>query len=237
MICFLIPGQSDACTAVNSSCGTLPTSDLFSTSRETGDSLNDCTIILVDEIYKIEEPGTASPISAGTPKRECGVELLHVCPSLCCPASCVCGDQRFQSPSTCPAVPPLAISRGWWHSVSRVCVCPQDRVALCARPARTTQTRPAGSVLVTSVGGSRTQTSSSCVTSVTWPSTSTACSLPSAGSQTRTGRSGEGWGCPSDIWSGAGEGWGSRLPCSIAVQGWVFGDLFLVKLHCFSGVQ
>ncbi|NXQ49218.1 UHRF1 ligase, partial [Catharus fuscescens] len=39
---------------------------------ETGDSLNDCTIILVDEIYKIEEPGTASPISAGTPKRQSG---------------------------------------------------------------------------------------------------------------------------------------------------------------------
>ncbi|NXE67651.1 UHRF1 ligase, partial [Calcarius ornatus] len=39
---------------------------------ETGDSLNDCTIILVDEIYKIEEPGTASPISSGTPKRQSG---------------------------------------------------------------------------------------------------------------------------------------------------------------------
>ncbi|NXI32676.1 UHRF1 ligase, partial [Sterrhoptilus dennistouni] len=37
-----------------------------------GDSLNDCTIILVDEIYKIEEPGTASPISSGTPKRQSG---------------------------------------------------------------------------------------------------------------------------------------------------------------------
>ncbi|NWI51626.1 UHRF1 ligase, partial [Calyptomena viridis] len=39
---------------------------------EAGDSLNDCTITLVDEIYKIEEPGTASPISAGTPKRQSG---------------------------------------------------------------------------------------------------------------------------------------------------------------------
>ncbi|NXY37081.1 UHRF1 ligase, partial [Pomatorhinus ruficollis] len=39
---------------------------------EPGDSLNDCTIILVDEIYKIEEPGTASPISSGTPKRQSG---------------------------------------------------------------------------------------------------------------------------------------------------------------------
>ncbi|NXQ59030.1 UHRF1 ligase, partial [Anthoscopus minutus] len=39
---------------------------------EAGDSLNDCTIILVDEIYKIEEPGTASPISSGTPKRQIG---------------------------------------------------------------------------------------------------------------------------------------------------------------------
>ncbi|NXK38781.1 UHRF1 ligase, partial [Piprites chloris] len=39
---------------------------------EAGDSLNDCTIMLVDEIYKIEEPGTASPIPAGTPKRQSG---------------------------------------------------------------------------------------------------------------------------------------------------------------------
>ncbi|NWU13723.1 UHRF1 ligase, partial [Cephalopterus ornatus] len=39
---------------------------------EAGDSLNDCTITLVDEIYKIEEPGTASPIPAGTPKRQSG---------------------------------------------------------------------------------------------------------------------------------------------------------------------
>ncbi|NXF08169.1 UHRF1 ligase, partial [Smithornis capensis] len=39
---------------------------------EAGDSLNDCTITLVDEIYKIEEPGSASPISAGTPKRQSG---------------------------------------------------------------------------------------------------------------------------------------------------------------------
>ncbi|NXG20679.1 UHRF1 ligase, partial [Grallaria varia] len=39
---------------------------------EAGDSLNDCTITLVDEIYKIEEPGTASPISSGTPKRQSG---------------------------------------------------------------------------------------------------------------------------------------------------------------------
>ncbi|XP_050177079.1 E3 ubiquitin-protein ligase UHRF1 [Myiozetetes cayanensis] len=39
---------------------------------EAGDSLNDCTITLVDEIYKIEEPGTASPIPSGTPKRQSG---------------------------------------------------------------------------------------------------------------------------------------------------------------------
>lgn len=68
--------------SVNSSCGILPNSDLSSTSREAGDSLNDCTIILVDEIYKIEEPGTASPISSGTPKRESDVEFLHVCLTL-----------------------------------------------------------------------------------------------------------------------------------------------------------
>ncbi|NXF83288.1 UHRF1 ligase, partial [Sclerurus mexicanus] len=39
---------------------------------EAGDSLNDCIITLVDEIYKIEEPGMASPISSGTPKRQSG---------------------------------------------------------------------------------------------------------------------------------------------------------------------
>ncbi|NXP79470.1 UHRF1 ligase, partial [Ramphastos sulfuratus] len=37
-----------------------------------GDSLNDCTITLVDEIYKIEEPGSASSISTGAPRRKCG---------------------------------------------------------------------------------------------------------------------------------------------------------------------
>ncbi|NXP48447.1 UHRF1 ligase, partial [Heliornis fulica] len=39
---------------------------------DAGDSLNDCRIILVDEIYKIEEPGSASPISASPLKRQNG---------------------------------------------------------------------------------------------------------------------------------------------------------------------
>ncbi|NXY50693.1 UHRF1 ligase, partial [Ceuthmochares aereus] len=39
---------------------------------EAGDSLNDCTITLVDEIYKIEEPGSASPFSTGALKRQNG---------------------------------------------------------------------------------------------------------------------------------------------------------------------
>ncbi|NXX96066.1 UHRF1 ligase, partial [Centropus bengalensis] len=39
---------------------------------EAGDSLNDCTITLVDEIYKIEEPGSASPFSTGPLKRQNG---------------------------------------------------------------------------------------------------------------------------------------------------------------------
>lgn len=38
--------------------------------RDAGDSLNDCRITLVDEIYKIEEPGSACPISASPLKRE-----------------------------------------------------------------------------------------------------------------------------------------------------------------------
>ncbi|KAM9215419.1 E3 ubiquitin-protein ligase UHRF1 isoform 1-T1 [Leptosomus discolor] len=39
---------------------------------DAGDSLNDCRITLVDEIYKIEEPGSACPISASPLKRQNG---------------------------------------------------------------------------------------------------------------------------------------------------------------------
>ncbi|XP_054252145.1 E3 ubiquitin-protein ligase UHRF1 isoform X1 [Indicator indicator] len=39
---------------------------------DAGDSLNDCTITLVDEIYKIEEPGSASSVSTGQPRRKYG---------------------------------------------------------------------------------------------------------------------------------------------------------------------
>uniref|UniRef100_A0A8C8AVG7 E3 ubiquitin-protein ligase UHRF n=1 Tax=Otus sunia TaxID=257818 RepID=A0A8C8AVG7_9STRI len=39
---------------------------------DAGDSLNDCKIILVDEIYKIEEPGSTCPISARPLKRQNG---------------------------------------------------------------------------------------------------------------------------------------------------------------------
>ncbi|XP_010560550.1 PREDICTED: E3 ubiquitin-protein ligase UHRF1 isoform X2 [Haliaeetus leucocephalus] len=40
--------------------------------EDAGDSLNDCRITLVDEIYKIEEPGSACPISASPLKRQNG---------------------------------------------------------------------------------------------------------------------------------------------------------------------
>ncbi|XP_019368979.1 PREDICTED: E3 ubiquitin-protein ligase UHRF1 [Gavialis gangeticus] len=39
---------------------------------DAGDSLNDCRITFVDEIYKIEEPGSASPVSASPLKRQSG---------------------------------------------------------------------------------------------------------------------------------------------------------------------
>eukprot|EP00076_Gallus_gallus_P034549 XP_025000087.1 E3 ubiquitin-protein ligase UHRF1 isoform X2 [Gallus gallus] len=39
---------------------------------EAGDSLNDCRIIFVDDIYKIEEPGSVCPISARPLKRQSG---------------------------------------------------------------------------------------------------------------------------------------------------------------------
>ncbi|NWX06158.1 UHRF1 ligase, partial [Caloenas nicobarica] len=39
---------------------------------DAGDSLNDCRIILVDEIYKIEEPGSTCPLSARPLKRQSG---------------------------------------------------------------------------------------------------------------------------------------------------------------------
>ncbi|OXB52120.1 UNVERIFIED_CONTAM: hypothetical protein H355_005382 [Colinus virginianus] len=39
---------------------------------EAGDSLNDCRIIFVDDIYKIEEPGSVCPVSARPLKRQSG---------------------------------------------------------------------------------------------------------------------------------------------------------------------
>lgn len=191
-----MPEQSDACTAVNELWDISKLWSLFSTSsRDPGDSLNDCTIILVDEIYKIEEPGTASPISSGTPKRECFMEFLARLSYLVlsCQLS-LWGSKLWELQDTFLGAS-LTISTGSWPWLSVFCVCPQDRVAPCVKPARTTPTRPAGSVPVTSVGENRTQTSSWCVTSVTWPSTSTAWTLPSAGSPMRTGGfSGGLWG-------------------------------------------
>ncbi|NXY89855.1 UHRF1 ligase, partial [Alcedo cyanopectus] len=46
---------------------------------EAGDSLNDCTITLVDEIYKIEEPGNVCPLSACPLKRESSGPVCKAC--------------------------------------------------------------------------------------------------------------------------------------------------------------
>ncbi|XP_071584171.1 E3 ubiquitin-protein ligase UHRF1 isoform X2 [Heliangelus exortis] len=62
---------------------------------DAGDSLNDCKIILVDEIYKIEEPGSASPLLSSpllkrqsgpvckackdNPKKTCRICACHIC--------------------------------------------------------------------------------------------------------------------------------------------------------------
>ncbi|MEE6487651.1 hypothetical protein FKM82_014977 [Ascaphus truei] len=45
---------------------------------DAGDSLNDCKIIFVDEIYRIEEPGTSAPSTSESPqKRQNGPECKH----------------------------------------------------------------------------------------------------------------------------------------------------------------
>uniref|UniRef100_A0A8C8RYH5 E3 ubiquitin-protein ligase UHRF n=1 Tax=Pelusios castaneus TaxID=367368 RepID=A0A8C8RYH5_9SAUR len=44
---------------------------------DAGDSLNDCRIIFVDEIYKIEEPGSVSPTSTSPLKRQSGPVCKH----------------------------------------------------------------------------------------------------------------------------------------------------------------
>ncbi|TFK00154.1 ubiquitin/ISG15-conjugating enzyme E2 L6 [Platysternon megacephalum] len=44
---------------------------------DAGDSLNDCRIIFVDEIYKIEEPGSVSPASTSPLKRQSGPVCKH----------------------------------------------------------------------------------------------------------------------------------------------------------------
>uniref|UniRef100_A0A8C9F499 E3 ubiquitin-protein ligase UHRF n=1 Tax=Pavo cristatus TaxID=9049 RepID=A0A8C9F499_PAVCR len=60
---------------------------------EAGDSLNDCRIIFVDDIYKIEEPGSVCPISArplkrdgpvckackDNPNKTCRICACHIC--------------------------------------------------------------------------------------------------------------------------------------------------------------
>lgn len=62
----------------------------------------------------------------------------------------------------------------------------QGRAGPPASIARTMRARPAGCVPVTCAGASRTLTSSSCVTSVTWPSTYTVCARPLAAFPRRT---------------------------------------------------
>ncbi|XP_074834746.1 E3 ubiquitin-protein ligase UHRF1 isoform X1 [Carettochelys insculpta] len=44
---------------------------------DAGDSLNDCRIIFVDEIYKIEEPGSANPAISNPLKRQSGPVCKH----------------------------------------------------------------------------------------------------------------------------------------------------------------
>uniref|UniRef100_A0A8C5LWM4 E3 ubiquitin-protein ligase UHRF n=1 Tax=Leptobrachium leishanense TaxID=445787 RepID=A0A8C5LWM4_9ANUR len=45
---------------------------------DAGDSLNDCRIVFVNEIYKIEKPGSSTPCDSGSPaKRQNGPECKH----------------------------------------------------------------------------------------------------------------------------------------------------------------
>lgn len=81
--------------------------------RDAGDSLNDCRIILVDEIYKIEEPGSACPLTAPPAKRECCVVLVCLSLTLGC-SDCLCEDQRSEGSRTPAVVPPLSVSSASW---------------------------------------------------------------------------------------------------------------------------
>lgn len=118
---------------------------LFSTSpcREAGDSLNDCRIILVDEIYKIEEPGSTCPLSARPLKRESVAKIF---------CSLSLWGSKVQDTRSCDSLTISSVSWRFLESeVTRGFSLLQDKVGLCVKLVRTTPTRPAEFVLAISV--------------------------------------------------------------------------------------
>jgi len=104
---------TDVCAAVKSCCVILSDLWLLSTScREAGDSLNDCRIIFVDDIYKIEEPGSVCPISARPLKREYCIFLVCIV-VLSCDVLLIIFEH--QNSKTLAAVTPLTICNASLH--------------------------------------------------------------------------------------------------------------------------
>lgn len=103
--------------AVNSYCMILSELWLLSTyCREAGDSLNDCRIKFVDDIYKIEEPGSVCPISARPLKREYCIFLTRTVILFC---DVLLITSEHQNSKTRAAVIPLTIRNVSSHFLER----------------------------------------------------------------------------------------------------------------------
>lgn len=122
-------------------------------------SLNDCRIVFVDEVFKIERPGEGGPVAEHPLRRELG---------------------------SCPRLPPGGGGGLWRPARGDPGPRVQGRAGRPASTARTTRARPAACAPATCAAASRTPTSSCCATSATWPSTPTASARPSAACPRRT---------------------------------------------------
>lgn len=114
--------------------------------------LNNCRLMFVDEVFKIELPNERSPLIGNPSQREYWSGPEH------------------------------AWVGGWqtrWHGGLLQPLLPSGKQGRAARPAstaRTTRTNCVASVPAMCAVGVRLLRSRCCVTSVTWPSTCTACS-------------------------------------------------------------
>lgn len=120
--------------------------------------LNDCRIMFVDEVFKIEPPNERSPLIEGLLQCECWSGPEHT---------------------------RVGGSRPRWHGGPLQPLLPSGKQGRAARPASTarmTRTNRVASVPATCAAGGRLLRSRFCVTSVTWPSTCTVCSHSSPAS-------------------------------------------------------